>query len=56
MKLSIKEKLGYGVGEFAGSSLWQTLMFFLPVFYTDVFLLPAAASATLFLVVEYLMQ
>ncbi|MEN8156847.1 MAG: hypothetical protein ABFS10_07845 [Bacteroidota bacterium] len=39
MKLSIKEKLGYSFGEFAGSSLWQTMMFFLPVFYTDVFLL-----------------
>jgi GPH family glycoside/pentoside/hexuronide:cation symporter len=52
MKLSIKEKLGYSFGEFAGSSLWQTMMFFLPVFYTDVFLLPAGAAATLFMVVR----
>ena len=52
MKLSIKEKLGYSFGEFAGSSLWQTMMFFLPVFYTDVFLLPAGAAATLFAVVR----
>ena len=53
MKLSIKEKLGYSFGEFAGSSLWQTMMFFLPVFYTDVFLLPAGAAATLFMAVSY---
>jgi Na+/melibiose symporter-like transporter len=42
MKLSIKEKIGNSIGDFAGSSLWQTKAFFLPVFYTDVFLLPAA--------------
>lgn len=52
MKLSIKEKLGYSSGELAASSLWQTIMFFLPAFYTDVFLLPAAATATLFIVVR----
>jgi GPH family glycoside/pentoside/hexuronide:cation symporter len=52
MKLSIKEKLGYSFGEFAGSSLWQTMMFFLPAFYTDVFLLPATATATLFVVIR----
>ncbi|MCO6480101.1 MAG: MFS transporter [Phaeodactylibacter sp.] len=52
MKLSIKEKLGYSFGEFAGSSLWQTMMFFLPAFYTDIFLLPASATATLFVVVR----
>ncbi len=52
MKLSIKEKLGYSFGEFAGSSLWQTMMFFVPIFYTDVYLLPAGAAATLFLVVK----
>ena len=53
MKLSIKEKLGYSVGEFAGSSLWQTMMFFVPIFYTDVYMLPAGAAATLFLVVKF---
>ncbi len=52
MKLSIKEKIGYSIGDFAGSSLWQTMAFFLPVFYTDVFLLPAASVATLFMVVR----
>ncbi|KPL11014.1 MAG: hypothetical protein AMS26_20910 [Bacteroides sp. SM23_62] len=52
MKLSIREKIGYSIGDFAGSSLWQTMAFFLPVFYTDVFLLPAASVATLFMVVR----
>jgi len=52
MKLSIKEKIGYSVGELAASSLWQTMMFFLPVFYTDVFGISAGAAGTLFLVVR----
>ena len=52
MKLSIKEKLGYGIGEMAGSGLWQTMMFFLPVFYTETFGLSPTATATLFLVVR----
>lgn len=52
MMLSVKEKLGYSFGEFAASGVWQTLMFFLPSFYTDVYLLPAGAAATLFMVVR----
>ncbi len=53
MKLSFKEKFGYSLGELASSGLWQTLMFFLPAFYTDVYMLPAASTATLFLVVRF---
>ncbi|MFA9389594.1 MAG: MFS transporter [Prolixibacteraceae bacterium] len=52
MKLSFKEKLGYGIGEIAGSGLWQTMMFFLPIFYTETYGLSPAATATLFLVVR----
>lgn len=52
MKISLKEKLGYSIGEFAGGTLWQAMMFFLPVFYTDTFGLSAAATATLFVVVR----
>ena len=33
MKLSIKVKRGYSFDKFAGNSLWQTMMLFLPVFY-----------------------
>jgi len=50
--LQLKEKLGFSVGEFASSLVWQTLMFFLPIFYTDTFGLTAGAVGTLFLVVR----
>ncbi len=48
----VKEKLGYGLGEFSSSIVWQTLMFFLPAFYTDTFGLTAAAAGTMFLIVR----
>jgi len=47
-KVSIIEKLGYSSGDFASNLFWQTFMFFLPIFYTDVFGLPMAAAAWLF--------
>lgn len=51
-KVSIKEKVGYSIGELSGSALWQGIIFFLPVFYTDIFGLTPAQVATLFLVVK----
>lgn len=48
MKVSLKEKIGYGSGDFASNLFWQTFMYFLPIFYTDVFGLPVAAAAWLF--------
>ncbi len=50
--VSVREKLGYGLGEFSSSIVWQTLMFFLPAFYTDTFGLTAAAAGTMFLIVR----
>ena len=50
--LSFKDKLGFSVGEYSSSILWQTRMFFLPAFYTDTFLLPASTVAIMFLVVR----
>lgn len=50
--LSFKEKVGFSVGEYASSMVWQTLMFFLPIFYTDTFGLTAATLATMFVVVR----
>ena len=50
--LSFQDKLGFSVGEYSSSILWQTLMFFLPAFYTDTFLLPASTVAIMFLVVR----
>ena len=47
-KVSFKEKVGYASGDFASNLFWQTFMYFLPIFYTDVFGLPLAAAAWLF--------
>lgn len=49
-RLSLKEKIGYGAGDAASNLYWQTFVVFLPIFYTDVFGLPAAAMGTMFLV------
>lgn len=50
--LSFGEKLGFSIGEYSASIVWQTLMFFLPVFYTDTFGISAATAGTMFLVVR----
>ena len=52
-KLSIREKLGFSAGEYSSSIVWQTLMFFLPAFYTDTFGLTAASVGVMFLVVRF---
>lgn len=48
-KLSFKEKFSYGFGDLASVLYWQTFMLYFTYFYTDVFLLPAGAVATMFL-------
>ncbi len=52
-KISVIEKVGYGLGDTAANLVWRTLMVFLPIFYTDVFGLSAAAVGTLLLVCRY---
>lgn len=49
-KLSLKEKISYGFGDLASVLYWQTFMLYFTYFYTDVFLIPASAAATMFLV------
>ena len=49
-KLSLKEKLGYSLGDTASNLFFQTFVLFMLYFYTDVFGLPAAAVGTMFLV------
>ncbi len=51
-KVSVLEKLGFSIGEYSSSIVWQTLMYFLPIFYTDTFGIGAASVATMFLVVR----
>ncbi|HNU78920.1 MAG TPA: glycoside-pentoside-hexuronide (GPH):cation symporter, partial [Prolixibacteraceae bacterium] len=49
-KVSVLEKIGYSLGDFAANLIFQTLMTFLAFFYTDVFKIPAgAASAIIFI-------
>ena len=53
-KISVKEKIGYGLGDAASNIIFQTVMTFLAFFYTDVFGISAAAVGTLFLSVRVL--
>ena len=49
-KLSIKEKVGYGLGDTASNLYFQMFVNFLLFFYTDVFGIPAAAAGTMMMV------
>ncbi|MCH1478601.1 MAG: MFS transporter [Crocinitomicaceae bacterium] len=52
-KISIKEKISYGFGDFASSTFWTLFSMFLLYFYTDVFGITAAAAGTMFLVARF---
>ncbi len=47
--LSTKEKVAYGLGDAASNIVFQTVMLFLAVYYTDVVGLPAGVVGTIFL-------
>lgn len=50
-KLSVKEKIGYSLGDFSANLVFQTLMTYLAYFYTDIYEIPAdAATAIIFFV------
>lgn len=49
-KLLFREKFAYGFGDFASVLYWQTFMLYFTYFYTDVFLIPLQAAATMFLI------
>ena len=50
--LTLKEKLGYGLGDTASNIVFQVVVNFLMIFYTDVFGISAAAVGTLMLAVR----
>jgi glycoside/pentoside/hexuronide:cation symporter, GPH family len=50
VKLSFREKFGYGFGDAAANFVFQTMLVFQLGFYTDVFGITAAAAGTLLLV------
>lgn len=49
-ELSVKEKVGYSLGDLAANLIFQTLVTFLAFFYTDVYRIPAATAATIIFV------
>lgn len=49
-KIRLSEKLGYGLGDFSCNLVWQPILMYLLIFYTDVFGISPSAAATLFLV------
>ncbi|WP_075591417.1 MFS transporter [Labilibacter marinus] len=52
-KLSIKEKVGYALGDGAANIAWRGASTFLLFFYTDVFGITAAAAGVLLLVARF---
>jgi len=49
-KLSMIEKVGYGLGDTASNILYQAWSFFLMIFYTDVFGIDAKVASFMFLI------
>ena len=50
--ISVKEKIAYGLGDTASNIIFQTVMTFLMLYYTDVVGLDAAVVGTMFLAVR----
>jgi GPH family glycoside/pentoside/hexuronide:cation symporter len=49
-KISLKEKVGYGLGDAASSMFWKIFSMYLMFFYTDVFGIAPAVVGTMFLI------
>ncbi|ANO35044.1 symporter YagG [Vibrio breoganii] len=54
IKLSVREKVAYGLGDTGCNFVWQTVMLFLAYFYTDVYGLSPAHMGTMFLLVRFI--
>jgi GPH family glycoside/pentoside/hexuronide:cation symporter len=52
-KLSIKEKVGYGLGDTASHFVWDMVGFWILIFYTDTFGITAAAAGTIMLIARF---
>jgi GPH family glycoside/pentoside/hexuronide:cation symporter len=50
--LSVREKIGYGLGDTASNLYWKLFEFFQLIFYTDVFGISAGSAATMFFVTK----
>ena len=51
-KISIKEKIGYSLGDTASNLFFQTFILFITIFYTDVFGISAKAVGVMFLITK----
>ena len=51
-KLSMLQRVGFGSGDLAQNLIYQTVSMYLLIFYTNVFGIPAAAAAVMFLIVR----
>ncbi|MCK4448549.1 MAG: MFS transporter, partial [Candidatus Marinimicrobia bacterium] len=51
-KISLKEKVGYSLGDTASNLFFQTFILFITIFYTDVFGISAKAVGTMFLITK----
>lgn len=49
-KLSVKEKIGYGLGDTASHFVWDMVGFWILIFYTDTFGISATAAGTIMLI------
>ena len=49
-KLSIKEKIGYSLGDTASHFVWDMVGFWILIFYTDTYGISAAAAGTIMLI------
>lgn len=50
--LTVKEKIGYGLGDTASNLYWKLFESFQLIFYTDVFGISAGAAATMFFITK----
>ncbi len=53
MKLSIKEKVGYSLGDTASHFVWDMVGFWLLFFYTDIYGISAAAAGTIMMIARF---
>lgn len=53
MKLSLKEKIGYSLGDTASHFVWDMVGFWILIFYTDTFGISAAAAGTIMLIARF---
>lgn len=53
-RLSVKEKIGYGLGDAASHIVFDNVMLYMMFFYTDIFGIPAGFVGTLFLLARVL--